>query len=115
MSDSIILTGSFDRPPPPQVAPVIRDGKRYAQHIGTYEDSLGQSGGLLDIFDDATGKMIATIKVYDNKRSPDLEGDVQDIFFASMAFDTSGKLIITDEVARRFAVDVVTLEVVQLP
>ncbi|BBA32065.1 uncharacterized protein sS8_0096 [Methylocaldum marinum] len=108
MSDSNLLMGSFDRSPPPEVPPVVRGGKRYVQHIGTYDEGIGQSGGLLDIIDDSTGKRIATVKVYDNTRTPDLEGDVQDIFFESMEFDDSGKLIITDEVGRRFSVDVVT-------
>jgi hypothetical protein len=53
--------------------------------------------------------------VYDNQRRPDLEGDVQDIFFTSMAFDNAGKLIVTDEVGRRFAVDVDKRESTQLP
>lgn len=114
-SDDLLMTGSFDRSPPPEVAPVVRDGKRYVQRIGSHDASIGQSGGLLDIIDDATGKPIATIKVYDNTRSPDLEGDVQDIFFVSMAFDATGRLIITDEVGRRFAVDVDKRASVQLP
>ncbi len=76
-----LLPGSFDRSPPPDVPPVVRDGKRYVQHIGTHDESIGQSGGLLDIIDESTGKIIATIKVYDNQRSPDVEGDVQEIFF----------------------------------
>ncbi len=115
MSDSDLLVESFDRSPPPEVAPVVLNGKRYAQHIGTHDDNIGQSGGLLDIFEDATGKIIATIKVYDNVRNPDWEGDVQDIFFESMAFDASGRLIITDEVERRFAVDVDKLKSTPLP
>lgn len=114
MSDDELMVDSFDRPPPPKVDPVVRDGKRYAQHIGTHDDQIGQSGGLLEIVDEATGKQLGLIKVYDNQREPDLEGDVQDIFFTSMAFDSSGKLIITDEVGRRFAVDVVTRESQQL-
>jgi len=115
MSDSELLTGSFDRSPPPKVEPVVRDGKRYAQHIGTHDDRMGQSGGLLEIVDVATGRQMAMIKVYDNQRQSDLEGDVQDIFFATMAFDSSGKLIITDEVGRRFAVDVNKRESQPLP
>lgn len=115
MSDDDLLVGSFDRSPPPKVDPVVRDGKRYAQHIGTHNEQLGQSGGLLEIIDEASGKQVGMIKVYDNQRRPDLEGDVQDIFFASMAFDSAGKLIITDEVGRRFAVDVVKRESQPLP
>ena len=106
MSDTELLVESFDRSPPSEVAPVLLNGKRYQQHIGTHDDKIGQSGGLLDIFEDATGKLITTIKVYDNVRNPEFEGDVQDIFFESMIFDAHGLLIITDEVGRRFAVDV---------
>lgn len=108
MSDELQLSGSFDRPPPPKVPPVRRNGLRYEQHMGTHDNAVGQSGGLLDIIDDATGKLIVTIKVYDNQRRPDIEGDVQDIFFTSMAFDSSGKLIITNEAGHRFAVDPAT-------
>lgn len=115
MSDSDLLIGSFDRPPPPKVPPLVRDGMRYVQHIGTHDDGIGQSGGLLDIVDDATGNLLTTLKVYDNTRRPDVEGDVQDIFFESMTFDASGKLIIADELGRRFAVDVVKREAVPLP
>jgi len=115
MSDDDLLVGSFDRSPPPKVDPVVRDGKRYAQYIGTHDEHIGQSGGLLEIVDAATSKRLGLIKVYDNQREPDLEGDVQDIFFSAMAFDSAGKLIITDEVGRRFAVDVVKGESQQLP
>ena len=115
MSEPPLLMESFDRSPPPKVDPVVRDGMRYVQHIGTHDDSVGQSGGLLDVIDDATGKLVATIKVYDNRRRPDVEGDVQDIFFASMAFDATGKLLITDEVGRRFAVDVTTRKATPRP
>jgi hypothetical protein len=116
MSDELKLpTASFDRPPPPKVPPVTRNGLRYEQHIGTHNDAVGQSGGLLDIIDDATGKLITTIKVYDNQRRPDLEGDVQDIFFTSMSFDPTGKLIITNEAGHRYAVDPTTRTVTPLP
>jgi hypothetical protein len=106
MSDDTPVTGSFDRNPPPAVPAIVRDGKRYAQRLGSHDADAGQAGGLLDIIDDATGAVEATIKVYDNKRDPKIEGDVQDIFFAAMAFDDAGRLIVTDEVGRRFAVDV---------
>lgn len=115
MSDSDLLGEAFDRSPPPDVAAVVYHGKRYAQHIGTHDDNIGQSGGLLDIFEETTGKLIATITVDDNVRNPDWEGDVQDIFFEAMAFDDSRRLIITDEVGRRFAVDVDQLQSTPLP
>jgi hypothetical protein len=115
MSDDAPVTGSFDRNPPPAVPALVRNGKRYAQRLGSLDDKAGQAGGLLDIIDDKTGAVEATIKVYDNRRDPKIEGDVQDIFFAAMAFDDAGKLIITDETGRRFAVDVTARTVVAVP
>ncbi|MBC7505358.1 MAG: hypothetical protein H7267_06505 [Sandarakinorhabdus sp.] len=115
MPDDVPVTGSFDRNPPRPVPPVVRDGKRYAQRLGGTDASAGQVGGLLDVIDEDTGATEATIKVYDNKRDPAIEGDAQDIFFASMGFDAAGRLIVTDETARRFAVDVKARTVVGLP
>lgn len=106
MPDDVPVNGAFDRNPPPVVPPVERDGRRYAQRLGSHDAKAGQAGGLLDVIDMASGAVEATIKVYDNKRDPNIEGDAQDIFFASMAFDGAGRLMITDEVGRRFAVDV---------
>lgn len=115
MSDSKLIIGSFDRSPPPEVPPLFRDGKRYVQRMGSFDGSIGQSGGLLDVFDDTTGMLITTLKVYENSRNPGVEGDVQDIFFASMEFDGSGNLLITDEVGRRFLVDTNKLNSVPMP
>ena len=46
------------------------------------------------------------MKVYDNKRRDDLEGDVQDVFFRSMDVQPDGRLLIVSEDGRRFLVDV---------
>ena len=43
------------------------------------------------------------------RRDPAIEGDVRDIFFASMAVDATRHVIVTTEVGQRFAVDVGTL------
>ncbi len=106
MSNDAPVNGSFDRNAPPAVVRIERAGKIYAQRIGSADSGKGQVGGLLDIIDAASGAVEATIIVYANRRDPGIEGDVQDIFFASMAFDALGQLVITDEVGRRFAVDV---------
>lgn len=109
------FTEQFDRNPPPSVPALVRGGKRYAQRLGSIDAITGQAGGLLDIIDAGTGAVEATITVYDNKRDPGIEGDVQDIFFAAMAFDAAGRLIITDERQRRFAVDVAARTSLPLP
>lgn len=53
--------------------------------------------------------------VYDNKRQPQLEGDVQDVYFTSMAFDAAGKLLIENERGERYSVDVEQRKVTRLP
>ena len=72
------------RLPPPKVAPVTINGIRYEQQAGK-ESVDGQVGGLLAAYS-ATGEQLWTLKVYDNRRKPELEGDVQDVFFSSMSW-----------------------------
>lgn len=48
------------------------------------------------------------MKVYDNRRKPGLEGDVQDVFFSSMSVDADGRLRIVNERGDTFLVDVTT-------
>ena len=102
MSDDL-LSFHADRNPPPDVEPVVRDGTRYEQHFGSGSDA--QVGGLLTAIDTATGKTLWTLVVYDNKRSPELEGDVQDVFFREMHFQPDGKLLIVNERGERYRVD----------
>jgi hypothetical protein len=104
---------SASRLPPPDVAPVSIDGVRYAQRAGK-EAVDGQVGGLLGAYDSA-GTLLWTLKVYDNRRRPDLEGDVQDVYFKSLAVEPDGRLRIVNEVGDAFIVDVNTREVTALP
>ncbi|MGC1520270.1 MAG: hypothetical protein WA803_01915, partial [Steroidobacteraceae bacterium] len=64
-----------------------------------------QMGGYLVAIDVATGKTLWSLKVYDNKRDPVREGDVQDVFFKSMTLQSDGTLLIENERGKRFAVD----------
>lgn len=89
---------------PPEVAPVILDGVRYTQVIGR-ESIDGQVGGLLAACR-ADGEALWTMKVYDNRRQPHLEGDVQDVFFRSMSVEADGRLRIVNERGVTFLVDV---------
>lgn len=95
---------SADRPPIPEIEPVVRDGVRYDQVVGG--DADGQTGGVLAAFDAASGRELWRLRVYDNRRRAGLEGDVQDIFFASMSFAADGRLLIVNEIGQKFAVDV---------
>lgn len=106
MSDQFPPPPSFDRNPPPRVAAVSRKGVRYEQNLGASEAEFGQVGGVLSARDAKKGALLWSLKVYDNKRKAGLEGDVQDVFFRSMAFDASGLLLIENELGQRFSVDV---------
>ncbi len=75
---------SGSRIPAPRVAPVCSAGVRYEQVANGLRAGFEQMGGYLAAFDEASGKQLWTLKVYDNVRKADKEGDVQDVFFRSM-------------------------------
>jgi hypothetical protein len=93
---------SASRAPPPRVAPVFIAGVRYAQVAGQV-DTDGQVGGILAAYD-ASNREVWRLRVYENARRPDLEGDVQDVFFRSMRAE-GGHLLIENERGERFEVD----------
>jgi len=95
---------SGSRLPPPVVPPVVLGGMRLQQRAGQIAVD-GQVGGLLDAYD-AKGNRVWTLKVYDNVREPEIEGDVQDVFFRSMDVQPDGRLRIVDESGRGWLVDV---------
>jgi hypothetical protein len=107
-----------DRPrtsrlPPPKVDPITIDNVRYTQWAGK-ESVDGQVGGFLAAYD-AAGQVAWTIKVYNNRRRPELEGDVQDVFFSSMSLEPDGRLRIVNENGDTFFVDVKTRTVTTIP
>jgi hypothetical protein len=62
-------------------------------------------GGYLAAYHEESGEQLWTLKVYDNRRDPQREGDVQDVFFRSMTMRDDGKLLIENERGPRFVVD----------
>ena len=90
--------------PPPLVKPVTIDGVTYRE-VHADPDRHGQIGGFLGAFN-ADGQLLWTLKIYDKPRNPELEGDVQDIFFVQMRRERDGKLLIVNEDNERFRVDV---------
>lgn len=99
---------SASRAPPPRVPPVFIAGMRYAQVPGDPETD-GQVGGILAACD-ASNREVWRLKVYDNPRRPELEGDVQDVWFRSLRAE-GGKLLIENERGERFEVDPATRHV----
>lgn len=105
----------LSRIPASQVAPVETDGVRYEQVRNGLLAGFDQMGGWLAAVDIASGKQLWVLKVYDNRRDPSLEGDVQDIFFRSMARQADGTLLIENERRGRFVVDPSTRAVSPAP
>ncbi|KQZ72334.1 hypothetical protein ASD55_11250 [Rhodanobacter sp. Root561] len=100
------------RVPPPRVPPVFIEGMRYAQVSGALETD-GQIGGMLAACD-ASHREVWRLKVYENPRRPELEGDVQDVWFRSLRVE-GGKLLIENERGERFEVDPATRQVCRRP
>ncbi|AEF99298.1 hypothetical protein Metme_0860 [Methylomonas methanica MC09] len=99
------MTKSGSRIPAPIVAPIIHNGVRYEQVPNGLLAGFEQMGGYLVAIDEATGSTLWTLKVYDNQRNPEKEGDVQDVFFKSMALQADGSLLIENERGKKFIVD----------
>jgi hypothetical protein len=100
---------SASRVAPAKIAPVTIDGVRYAQVAGK-QSVDGQIGGLLAAYN-LQSEVLWTLKIYDNRRRPELEGDVQDVFFRSMSANPDGLLRIVNERGETFLVDVKTRSV----
>lgn len=96
---------SGSRIPAPIVEPIHSKGVRYEQVKNGFLAGFDQMGGYLTAYDEDSGEQLWTLKVYDNKRDPEREGDVQDVFFKSMALQDDGTLLIENERGARFIVD----------
>lgn len=96
---------SGSRIPAPAVLPVSNAGVRYEQVKNGLSAGFDQMGGYLAAYDANTREKLWELKVYDNKRVPGKEGDVQDVFFKSMTLQPDGTLLIENERGLRFLVD----------
>lgn len=96
---------SGSRIPAPAVAPLKAGALRFEQVGNGLLAGFDQMGGYLAAYDDASGRQLWMLKVYDNQRSPDREGDVQDVFFKAMSLQSDGTLLIENERGARYVVD----------
>jgi len=94
---------SFSRLGPPDVAPVEFEGRRYAQIANGEDDHLDQRTGYLAVTDVATGRRLASVKIYAVAFDHNLEADVQDIFFVRLELQAAERrLLIENERGKRF-------------
>lgn len=97
---------------PPHVPPVFIAGIRYAQVAGNVAAD-GMISGTLAAYD-PSNREVWRLKVYGHPRRPELEGDVQDVWFRSLRVE-GGKLLIENERGERFEVDPATRHVLVHP
>jgi hypothetical protein len=109
------MSKSGSRIPAPVVNPISIKGVRYEQIKNGLLAGLDQMGGYLAAFDEDGDNQLWTLKVYDNKRDPKREGDVQDVFFKSMTLQDDDTLLIENENGSRFIVDVDSKSVTTAP
>lgn len=100
------MSKSGSRIPAPSVNSISLNGVRFEQVKNGLLAGLDQMGGYLAAYDEGADKQLWVLKVYDNKRDPEREGDVQDVFFKSMTQLGESELLIENENNDRFIVDV---------
>ncbi len=94
---------------PPKVAAVTLDGVRYEQTVLPRSEATGQRTGYLAAYKGSSDERLWRLRVYELKVDPNLEGDVQDVYFAKMEASSDGhELLIENETGGRYAVDVRT-------
>jgi hypothetical protein len=105
-------------PPQPSVSakrgnipkvPALRVGDvRFEQaRLSRKEADGGQRLGYLAAYKGDTDELLWRVRVYTIAYVPELEGDVQDVFFTAMRLSPDGRQILVDnERGKRFAVDI---------
>ena len=94
------------RAAPPRLPPVEIDGVRYEQVLNGRKLGLPRNGGYLAAVEVATGGRRWVVSVYDVPIDPQIEGDVQEVYFSRMERVAGrGALLIENERGERFIVD----------
>lgn len=96
--------GFAKRRAPAPVEPVVHQGIRY--------EAPGEKAGVVEAFEDGTATKLWEVQVYKVHLDPGLERDVQDVFITKLQIEGSD-LLVTDERARQFCVDLTTHTVSQ--
>ena len=109
------ISRSADRRAPPDVPPVERDGVRYAQASDGRDVGADRADGVLVALEGQTGKLLWFLTVYRTEMDPLVETDVQWRFFTKMAFDSDGRLRISNQARRTYLVDVKSRTVIPVP
>lgn len=77
-----------------------------APHFTTGKDGESVHGGVVEAREEKSGKLLWSIRVYETRHDPGLEGDVQDVFIKTLSHDpVHGLLVMSDEKDRVFVLD----------
>ncbi len=108
MSQELPLRASAKRDGAPKVPAVRAAGIRFEQtRLSRKEADGAQRLGYLAAYKGETDELLWRVRVYDIRYNPDLEDDVQDVFFTAMTLSPDGHQIFVDnEVGGRYAVDI---------
>lgn len=103
------------RPRAPQVPPVTIGHVRYQPTTQDRIPGPEHAPGVLGAYDASTGERLWTLKVYEQEIDSQLESDVQEDHFETMAATPDGRLQIVTETGHRYEVDPVARTARPLP
>ena len=109
----LISSTSFAKRNEPMKVPVIisMDYVYTVPHWAS-ENGTGQNGGYIEVLDAKTGVPVWGIQVYKTEYNPNLEKDVQDVFITEIELNILGTVLtVTDELKRKFEINLKTREV----
>ncbi|MBN1525091.1 MAG: hypothetical protein JW904_11440 [Spirochaetales bacterium] len=107
----ILLSGvAFAKGPAPKDVPaVVFEGQKYVVNHWGLDSAFKQNGGIIDVLDAATGKLIKKIQIYVIEYNPSFETDIQDVFITSIILDKPNhRLKITNQNGDEYYLDLRT-------
>ena len=100
----------------PTAKPVMHKGVRYEQMRRPQEHGFTQAGGVIAAIDQASGKQLWAVQLYQTVFDADEERDAQEVYVSQIGIDAkAGALIATDERKRRWQIELASGRAVQLP
>ncbi len=94
------------------VDPLIFEGKRYEEVVNAKRLGMSQRTGVMAISDIEANKRIALVKIYEVPLDPEMEEDVQDVFFTDFELNAERReIFIRNERKKEFVFSIDTAEV----
>jgi hypothetical protein len=104
---------SAKRVAPPDVPPLRTGALRIKVVPWAHDHGLGGNGGVIEAVDARSGERRWLLQVYRTALDPAMESDVQDVFITRLRLAGTGRIIVEDELRRRWLVDLASQAVTQ--